>query len=119
MYLVIRSPKGGHTLITQLKKGALELCVLCLLSGGDKYGYELVATISEDIAVSEGTIYPLLKRIREENFVRTYIQESNEGPPRRYYALTDEGHQHTEALLAQWRAFSQAVDRLIEEGQHG
>lgn len=105
-------------MITQLKKGALELCVLCMLRSGDKYGYELVATISRTIAVSEGTIYPLLKRIREENYVHTYIQESSEGPPRRYYQLTPAGHTHKDELLAQWRSFSSAVDQLIEEGQH-
>lgn len=106
-------------MITQLKKGALELCVLCMLSGGDKYGYELVASISTRIAVSEGTIYPLLKRIREENFVKTYIQESTGGPPRRYYALTPEGQRHKDELLSQWISFSSAVNHLIEEGQHG
>lgn len=101
-------------MITQLKKGALELCVLCSLVGGDKYGYELTQTISEEIEVSEGTIYPLLKRIRDEEYVRTYIQESSEGPPRRYYALTAQGREHKETLLQQWRSFSGAVNRLIE-----
>ncbi len=89
--------------------------MLCILDGGDKYGYELVARISQLVEVSEGTIYPLLKRIREENFVKTYIQESSEGPPRRYYALTDEGRAHKDELLEQWLAFSSAVNQLIKE----
>ena len=104
-------------MITQLKKGALELCVLCSLEGGDKYGYELVQSISEEIEVSEGTIYPLLKRIRDENYVKTYIRESTEGPPRRYYALTDAGLDHKVALLDQWRTFSKAVNRLTQGGK--
>lgn len=108
-------------MITQLKKGALELCVLCQLVSGDKYGYELVAAISRNILVSEGTIYPLLKRIREDNFVRTYIQESSEGPPRRYYSLTNEGRVHMDELKSQWNEFSNAVNTLIEskEDRHG
>ena len=104
-------------LITQLKKGALKLCVLCALEHGDKYGYELVQTISKEVEVSEGTIYPLLKRIRDEECVRTYIRESNEGPPRRYYALTPEGETQRVELLEQWQSFTKAVDRLIEGGQ--
>ena len=101
-------------MITQLKKGALELCVL---DGGDKYGYELVQRISERIEVSEGTIYPLLKRIREEGHVETYIQESNEGPPRRYYHLTDGGRRHKQELLCEWISFSESVNHIIGEGQ--
>jgi len=104
-------------MITQLKKGALEMCVLCILSRGDKYGYELAATISRTIAVTEGTIYPLLKRIRDEKYVRTYIQESSGGPARRYYALTEDGKRHTRELLTQWRLFVDAVNQMIEEDQ--
>ena len=102
-------------MITQLKKGALELCVLCILEGGDKYGYELTARISEGIEVTEGTIYPLLKRIRDEGYVDTYIKESSEGPPRRYYHLTDTGKQHKTELHAQWATFSSAINQLIKE----
>ena len=105
-------------MVTQLKKGSLELCVLCCLVGADKYGYELVAAISKEIEVSEGTIYPLLKRIRDEAYVRTYIRESSEGPPRRYYALTEEGETHRQQLLCQWNGFSAAVNRLIEGSTH-
>ena len=88
--------------------------MLCCLQEADKYGYELVQAISKEIEVSEGTIYPLLKRIRDDAFVRTYIRESTEGPPRRYYALTDEGEAHRLELLSQWHIFYAAVNRLIE-----
>ena len=105
-------------MITQLKKGALEMCVLCILSRGDRYGYELAATISRTIAVSEGTIYPLLKRIRDEHYVATYFQESSGGPARRYYSLTEEGKNHMRELLTQWRLFVDAVDQMIKEDQN-
>jgi len=75
----------------QLKKGALNLCVLALLARRDMYGYELVSAISRDIEISEGTIYPLLKRIREEKYVTAYLLESQEGPPRKYYSITPTG----------------------------
>ena len=107
--------KGRESKITQLKKGALELCVLCTLAGGDKYGYELVAAISRSVSVSEGTIYPLLKRIREDGYVRTYIQESSGGPARRYYALTPEGIGYKDELLGEWLSFVKGVNQIIEE----
>ena len=70
----------------QLKKGVLDLCVLSLLlKTHDRYGYELVAEISKCIEISEGTIYPLLRRLKNEGYVSTYLEESSEGPPRKYY----------------------------------
>ncbi|MDL2206211.1 PadR family transcriptional regulator [Eubacteriales bacterium OttesenSCG-928-N13] len=102
-------------MITQLKKGALELCVLCTLDAGDKYGYQLIAHISEHFEVGEGTIYPLLKRIRLDGLVETYLMESSEGPPRKYYRLTQSGREHKQALLEQWQDFSHSVNQLIQE----
>ena len=69
----------------QFKKGALELCVLAILSEGDCYGYDLVTQISEHISITEGTIYPLLRRLKDDGQVETYLQESSSGPPRPYY----------------------------------
>ena len=68
---------------TQFKKGVLELCVLSLLKRGDKYGYELADTVGKQIDVSEGTIYPLLKRLRAEGYVEVYLRESTSGPARK------------------------------------
>lgn len=64
---------------TQFKKGVLELCVLSLLKRGDKYGYELADTVGKQIDVSEGTIYPLLKRLRAEGYFEVYLRESTSG----------------------------------------
>ncbi|MGR5970444.1 PadR family transcriptional regulator [Bacillus paranthracis] len=62
----------------QFKKGVLELCVLVLLDKQDRYGYELVRSISNRIEISEGSVYPLLRRLTKEEYFTTYLQESSE-----------------------------------------
>ena len=99
---------------TQLKKGTLELCVLSLLSKADRYGFELVGAISAQIQISEGTIYPLLKRIKDEGYVTTYLRESQEGPPRKYYSITDWGRTNLATLEAEWRSLSAGVNKILE-----
>ena len=76
---------------TQFRKGVLEICVLTLISKKDMYGYEIVQNISKVIEVNEGTIYPILRRLTKEGYFETYILESNEGPARKYYKITDSG----------------------------
>lgn len=100
-------------MITQFKKGALELCVLSLLSKKDCYGYEIVETISTAIEVSEGTIYPLLKRLTVENYCNTYLKESNEGPPRKYYQLNSNGNKRLSELNLEWDTFSKQVSHIL------
>lgn len=100
----------------QFKKGVLELCVLVLLNKQDRYGYELVQKISEQIAISEGSVYPLLRRLTKEEYFTTYLQESTEGPSRKYYTLTDKGKIYLRELIREWRQFSHGVNQLIEEG---
>jgi PadR family transcriptional regulator, regulatory protein PadR len=97
----------------QLKKGVLELCVLSLLKRNNKYGYELVAEISRNIEISEGTIYPLLRRLKNEGYVETYLEESSEGPPRKYYRLTEKGDNTREAFLNEWNEFILGVNSII------
>lgn len=100
----------------QFKKGALELCVLALLDKQDRYGYELVQKISDQIAISEGTVYPLLRRLKKEEYFTTYLQESNEGPSRKYYKLTEKGRDYLHVLIGEWQQFSNGVNYLIKEG---
>ncbi len=100
----------------QFKKGVLNLCVLVLLDQCDRYGYELVQKISDQIAVSEGTVYPLLRRLMKEGYFTSYLKESSEGPPRKYYRLTDEGRLYLHTQLAEWKSFTDGVNALIEEG---
>ncbi len=97
----------------QLKKGNLDLCVLALLAKSDMYGYELVNRISVEIEISEGTIYPLLKRIKEDGFVTTYLKESSEGPPRKYYSITKTGLNKKEVLESEWFGFVEGINRII------
>ena len=99
---------------TQLKKGVLGMCVLALLNKKDHYGYELVIEISKKILISEGTIYPLLRRLKNEGYVTTYLKESSEGPSRKYYQLTNKGKKKNKALTKEWGNFSKNVDRLIK-----
>lgn len=103
-------------LVTQMRKGALEYCVLALLVGPSRYGFELVQALGQvdGMLTSEGTIYPLLSRLRREGLVESDWRESNSGPPRRYYTLT---HQGTEALAAfrrEWATFRDAVDTILQ-----
>ena len=76
----------------QFKKGVLELIVLAAVEQKDMYGYELVAEVSKVVNVKEGTIYPILKRLTNEHYFETYLRESTEGPPRKYYHLTAAGN---------------------------
>lgn len=99
---------------SQLKRGTLELCVLSLLSRGDCYGYELVNRISDCMQVTEGTIYPLLKRLKDNRSIDSYIVESQEGPPRKYYSITDMGRAQKEEQEAEWFSFSAAINKLLK-----
>lgn len=92
------------------------MCVLALVSRRDFYGYELVETISKRIEISEGTIYPILRRLTSENFFETYLKESTEGPPRKYYRMTTAGKKETEKLLSSWIKFSDDVNSIIKGG---
>lgn len=100
----------------QLKKGVLELCVLKLLEKRDWYGYELVSEISKTIAIAEGTIYPLLRRVKEDGYVTTYLKESTEGPARKYYNLTPKGQEVCKQLEREWLDFAGKVNSFINQG---
>lgn len=103
---------------TQFKKGILEPCVLALLKQRDYYGYELVETISKYIEISEGTIYPLLKRLRDQKWVETYFVESGVGPVRKYYRLTKKGIKEAETQIDEVIKFTSGVIKIMK-GQDG
>lgn len=92
------------------------MCVLALVSQRDFYGYELVETISKKIEISEGTIYPILRRLTQEKYFDTYLRESNEGPPRKYYSITAHGRKAAQALLKDWKSFATSVDFILNNG---
>ena len=109
---------------TQMKKGVLELCALSLLKGRDRYGYELTEEISHDIDISTGTLYLVLRRLKDEDYVETYLVESPSGPARKYYHLTERGRAYQRELADEWIRFAGAVEKLLEneaaaEGESG
>ena len=99
---------------TQFKKGVLELIVLKAIVADDLYGYQLVSRINEVIQVNEGTIYPLLKRLSNDHLLESYLKESAEGPPRKYYHITSLGLAKYEALLEEWTNFSESVNIYLK-----
>ena len=100
---------------TQFKKGVLELLVLLLVDDEDKSGYELVEAVSEIVDVNEWTFYTILFRLTNENYFETYLKESNEGPPRKYYHLTILGKERKDGLLEEWTKFNESVSKFIKE----
>jgi PadR family transcriptional regulator PadR len=98
---------------SQFKKGVLEICVMALLAKRPYYGYELVESISQTIELSEGTIYPLLKRLKDAGLVSTYLEESNAGAPRKYYKLTATGIDEVQKLTLDWKDFISKVNKLL------
>jgi PadR family transcriptional regulator PadR len=100
----------------QLKKGALELCVLALLHQRDSYAYEIASRLADAIGMGEGTIYPLMRRLQGDGLVETYLVESPSGPPRKYYRLSDSGRKSFEGQKDAWTTFSGAVDQIVFGG---
>jgi PadR family transcriptional regulator, regulatory protein PadR len=102
---------------TQLRRGVAEHCVLACLRQSEQYGFELARTLSsaDGVIASEGTLYPLLSRLRKANLVETNWRESVEGPPRRYYLLTPLGHTELEMFTEQWKRFRDSVDRILDQ----
>ncbi len=103
---------------TQLRKGLLELCIVNLLAQGELYGYDLVKRVTaiRGVVVTEGTIYPLLSRLRKAGLLDTRSEESPNGPARKYYRLTPAGEQTRQLMNACWRDIEIGVDGLINEG---
>lgn len=104
---------------TQLRKGLLELSIINLLAQGELYGYDLVKRLAdvEGLVVTEGTIYPLLSRLRRAGLVQARLAESSAGPVRKYYALTAEGRQARETMNAHWVELCKGVSALVEKSE--
>lgn len=89
--------------------------MLSLLRGDALYGFDLVRRLSQvdGMVTTEGTIYPLLSRLRRDGLVSTSWQESQSGPPRRYYAISAEGRRALSTFIEEWRRFRDSVDSLL------
>jgi PadR family transcriptional regulator, regulatory protein PadR len=101
---------------TQLRKGLLELCIINLLGDGEMYAYDLVKQLTrvQGIVVTEGTVYPLVSRLKRSGHVQTRLEESPSGPARKYYSLTPAGRRAREAMNAYWKDLARGVNHLVE-----
>ena len=108
-------PAQARNVISQLRRGTVEYCVLALLRDGERYGFELVRELAgvDGLVTSEGTIYPLLTRLRRDELVTTFWRESDSGPPRRYYRLTDAGRLALADFAKEWSRFRDSVDAIL------
>ncbi len=103
---------------TQYKKGVLELCVLSLLRKRDCYGYEISDRLSSRIELADGTVYPILRKLKGDGLLTTYLQEESGGPPRKYYSLTSLGRETYERDKAEYLRFAHIVEKLLEDDDH-
>lgn len=99
---------------TQLRKGLLEMCILNAIKPGRAYGYEIVRRLRqiEGLVIGEGTIYPILSRFKREGLVETHLEESSEGPARKYYELSDRGKKLLKKMNATWETIVRGVQNL-------
>ena len=100
---------------TQYKKGVLELCVLSMLKNKDRYGYDISDNLSKSIDIADGTVYPILRKLKSDGLVTTYLSEESGGPPRKYYSLTELGKSTFENDRADYLEFAKTVESMLKE----
>ena len=98
----------------QYKKGVIELCILAILNKKDMYGYELSEYISKNIDISDGTVYPILRKLKADGLVKTYLCEDSGGPPRKYYSLTQTGKEEFINNSSEWISFTETVNKILK-----
>jgi PadR family transcriptional regulator PadR len=108
-------PVAARDPLTELRRGVLEYCVLAVVRSAEAYAFDIVRTLSGagGLVTSEGTIYPLLSRLRRDGWVATTWRESDAGPPRRYYRVTRDGERALTAFVADWERFRDSVDGVL------
>jgi PadR family transcriptional regulator PadR len=98
---------------SQMRKGVLEYCILTLASGGEVYASDIITHLKEaKLIVVEGTLYPLLTRLKNAGLLKYEWKESDQGPPRKYYSLTEEGIKFNTQLAETWKELSDSVNQL-------
>jgi len=100
-------------MMIQFKKGVLELCVLSMLKQDDQYGYDVASKLSKSIDVADGSIYLVLRRLKQDEYVSSYLEESSGGPPRKYYVITRKGEQFLDELISEWNMLVDNVNSII------
>lgn len=97
----------------QMRKGILEFCIMLIIDRGRVYASEILAELhSSDLIVVEGTLYPLLSRLKSQGYLDHSWEESKSGPPRKYYTLTDKGKDFLKELKTTWADLSQSIKKL-------
>ncbi len=97
----------------QMRKGILEFCILSVLKEKDAYTSEILDTLKNaKLLVVEGTVYPLLTRLKNDELLQYRWEESTSGPPRKYYGLTEDGHTFLNELQTTWNELSEAVNTI-------
>ena len=100
----------------QMRKGVLEFCILSLISGGDSYTSEILEALKKGkMLVVEGTVYPLLTRLKNANLLNYRWEESTSGPPRKYYSITKEGEAFLAELQIVWNELNKAVKSIVSK----
>ena len=100
---------------SQMRKGLLEYCILSIINRDEAYASDILETLKDaQLVVVEGTVYPLLTRMKNEGLLSYRWQESTEGPPRKYYALTDEGRNLFSQLDEEWQSICQAINLITQ-----
>jgi PadR family transcriptional regulator PadR len=103
---------------SQMRKGVLELCTLSVLAGGEAYPTEIIELLKDSkMMVVEGTLYPLLTRLKNANYLTYRWEESTSGPPRKYYKLTEQGEKLLNELEATWDEMAHAVNKLLKSNK--
>ena len=98
----------------QFKKGVLDLLVLSMLNRADKYGFDISDTIIEKISISAGTVYPILRKLKNEGYVTTYLSEASGGPARKYYRITQSGREKYIEVKNEWLNFVNKTMEILE-----
>ncbi|TLZ50658.1 MAG: PadR family transcriptional regulator [Methanobacteriota archaeon] len=114
-------PEVSNEWTAELKKGSVQLCLLALLAGERKYGFQLIKELRElsdgFFDVKEGTLYPALRRLEERGFVRSEWVEREVGVPRKYYTITERGRSTLQEATRVWGEMATSVDRILREGR--
>ncbi len=108
-----------ETTRTQMRRGVLELCILSIIAEGEAYPSDIISRLKEaELIIVEGTLYPLLARLKNADLLQYSWRESKSGPPRKYFALTDKGRIFLKELLDNWNQLVQAVDHTTKNVAH-
>ena len=100
---------------SQMKKGILEYCILSIINRQEVYTSDILEALRQaDLLVVEGTLYPLLSRLKNNGLLKYRWQESTDGPPRKYFTLTDEGQEMLTALDGEWSVISKAILKITK-----